>query len=490
MKASELRNAVLQLAVQGKLVKQDESDEPASVLLGRIKVEKERLVREGKIKKDKPLPEITEEEKPFEIPDSWEWVRLGDIFKFIDYRGKTPTKIVKGIPLITASNVKNGYMDYCKRDFICESEYRQRQSRGISKKGDLLFTTEAPLANIAVADLEVYSAGQRIITFQNYGFLINKFFMYSLLSDLLKKVIISKSTGTTARGIKSEKLIQITIPFPPLAEQQRIVSKIDEIMPKIDEYEKFEQELSTLEKTFPENLKKAILQFAVQGKLVGQSSKDELASVLLEKIKAEKERLVKEGKIKREKPLPDITEDEKSFEIPESWEWVRLGETVQINPRNKIDDNEIVSFIPMALIKDEYSNSHSFEKRSWKEIKSGFTHFAENDIGIAKITPCFENRKSVVFRNLENGYGAGTTELHILRTYENTIEPLFLLWFVKTQKFINDGRATYTGTAGQQRISKDFILNYPIALPPIEEQRRIIRRIEELLLLCINILIG
>ena len=164
--------------------------------------------------------------------------------------------------------------------------------------------------------------------------------------------------------------------------------------------------------------------------------------------------------------------------MPEGWAWCRLKEIVSINPRNKLDENLEVSFIPMTYIDADYKNTHKQEKRIWKEIKTGFTHFAENDVAIAKISPCFENRKSVILSNLINGYGAGTTELFILRT-TSVITPEYLLWIVKTDNFINAGVGNFSGVVGQQRLAKDVVENYFIPLPPLEEQQRIVSSIND-----------
>ena len=195
-----------------------------------------------------------------------------------------------------------------------------------------------------------------------------------------------------------------------------------------------------------QQLKNSILQMAVQGKLVPQDPNDEPASVLLERIRAEKEKLIKEGKIKKEKnpsvifrgadnlPYEKIGKnepvciaDEVPFDIPESWEWTRIGNVFQINPRNNLPDELETGFVPMALLSDGFCSRHSYEPKKWKDIKNGFTHFANNDIVIAKITPCFQNRKSAVVTGLPNGFGAGTTELHVLR--DNTKE-LFMPYFL------------------------------------------------------------
>ena len=172
-------------------------------------------------------------------------------------------------------------------------------------------------------------------------------------------------------------------------------------------------------------------------------------------------------------------EDEIPFELPDGWTWVRINTACIVNPRNNIDDNTEVSFVPMANISEGYANSFVSDSRLWRNIKTGYTHFAENDIGIAKITPCFENKKSVVFTGLINGYGAGTTELHIIRTISGLIVPEYLLCFAKRNDFILGGVQTFSGDVGQQRVTKDYIANYLVSLPPLNEQKRIISAIKE-----------
>ena len=166
-------------------------------------------------------------------------------------------------------------------------------------------------------------------------------------------------------------------------------------------------------------------------------------------------------------------DDEIPFEIPDSWEWVRLSSLLSINPKNKLPDNLVVGFIPMTLIEDGFRNRHSFEQREWYEVKKGFTHFKNGDVVVAKITPCFQNRKSAVITNIPNGYGAGTTELHVLRDETNLIYMPYLLNLCKTQDFITGGVACFTGTAGQQRVGKEYLANYLVPLPPFQEQIRI-----------------
>jgi type I restriction enzyme S subunit len=231
-------------------------------------------------------------------------------------------------------------------------------------------------------------------------------------------------------------------------------------------------------------LRELILELAVRGKLVPQNPNDESAGVLLEKIAKEKQRLIKEKKIKNQKKLPEIGEDEKPFELPEGWEWTKLGLISQINPRNEAEDNLTVSFVPMPLIFTSHTGQHEQERKKWCDIKKGYTHFANGDVGVAKITPCFENSKAVVFSGLENGIGAGTTELHIARPFGSTLVPRYILLFLKSPVFLQTGETKMTGTAGQKRLPKDFFSEYPLPFPPLAEQHRIVAKVDELMALC------
>ncbi len=231
-------------------------------------------------------------------------------------------------------------------------------------------------------------------------------------------------------------------------------------------------------------LRELILELAVRGKLVPQEPKDEPASELLKRIQAEKSKLIAEGKIKKDKPLPPITDGEKPFELPKGWEWTTLASISLVNPRNNAEDNSPASFVPMTMIGTKFSSSHDQEARLWKEIKQGFTHFAEGDIGVAKITPCFENSKACVFSGLLSGVGAGTTELHIVRPLNATLSPRFVLAYLKSPQFLLVGETRMTGTAGQKRLPKEFVESNPFPLPPLPEQSRIVAKVDELMALC------
>lgn len=233
-------------------------------------------------------------------------------------------------------------------------------------------------------------------------------------------------------------------------------------------------------------LRETILSLAMHGKLVEQDTSDEPAEAMLLRLKID---FLLNGKADKgkAKQIPDFTllnQSHHPYQLPNSWVWVKLSSIGEINPRNSLSNETQVGFIPMNLIQDGYANKHSFQIRKWSEVKQGFTHFQEGDVGVAKITPCFENRKSCVFRNLPNRMGAGTTELHIYRDTHNVFDPEFLLLYFKTESFISNGKNKMTGTAGQQRIPKSYFAETPIPLPPLTEQKRIVQKIDQLMSIC------
>jgi type I restriction enzyme S subunit len=229
-------------------------------------------------------------------------------------------------------------------------------------------------------------------------------------------------------------------------------------------------------------VRRLVLDIAVRGKLTKQDPNDEPASELLKRIQAEKSRLVREGRARKEKLLPPLPADESPFRIPPAWRWSQLAEVGFINPRNSADDEVEAAFVPMSLISAQYGVPNRYEVRKWGAIKNGFTHFAAGDVALAKITPCFENGKSTVFSNLAGGIGAGTTELHVVRPV--LVNPAYILIFLKSPHFIESGVPRMTGTAGQKRVSTEYFANSLFPLPPLREQSRIVAKVNELMALC------
>ncbi len=229
-------------------------------------------------------------------------------------------------------------------------------------------------------------------------------------------------------------------------------------------------------------LRRFVLDLAVRGKLVEQDPADEPASELLERVEAEKVRLAKAGVIRRPEALVLLEHQRSPFPLPNAWAWTQIAALGVISPRNDFPDNHVASFVPMRMIPAEYGASHAFETRSWGEIKKGYTHFADGDVGLAKITPCFENGKSVVFRHLTGGIGSGTTELHVVRPI--FVDADYIVLFLKSAFFIENGIRRMTGTAGQKRVPREYFAYSPFPLPPLAEQQRIVAKINKLMALC------
>lgn len=448
MTPQELKYSIIFLALQGKLVGQNKDDSPVD--LSGIKSK-------------------NTEECEFDIPDSWGLAHLETVTNGIPSKQyqilESEVQQTGRYPVISQSKAYSiGFSD--------DSDKVYHHTKPVIVFGD--HTTEVKHVEfdfvVGADGVKIFEPIDGIVT---ADFLFYVFLFYS--KDLSK-------VGGYSRHYKFIK--NKPVPLPPLAEQKRIVAKIEELLPLIDRYEQAWSKLEDFNKRFPVDMQKSILQTAIQGKLVPQFPEEGTGEELFQQIQTEKQRLIKAGTIKKEKPLPEIAEDEIPFDIPESWKWVRVAQIVTLNPKNDLDDDLEVAFIPMPCVQDGFRNQHTFEIKKWKEIKKGFTHFADGDIGVAKITPCFQNRKSVIFKNLISGYGAGTTELTVVRTINETVLPEYLLWFFKSEYFIANGVKSFTGTAGQQRIHKDYLATCLIPLPPLAEQKRIVAKLEEILPLC------
>lgn len=266
-------------------------------------------------------------------------------------------------------------------------------------------------------------------------------------------------TGSAQPKLNQDNLNKIETPLPPLEEQRRIIDQANKWFALIDTLETSQSDLeATIKQT-----KSKILDLAIHGKLVPQDPNDELASELLKRIN----------------PKAEITSDNRQYgNIPTSWVLTTVGSIYEINPKSNVDDDTKVAFVPMANINDGFSNSFYFEERKWGEVKKGFVHFQDDDVAVAKISPCLENRKSVIFKNLPNKIGAGTTELNVFRC--DKMLSLYTLAYFKSTYFIDSCAGTYNGVVGQQRVSKNYIADLPIAIPSYAEQLRIVAKIGEL----------
>ena len=495
MTAEELRKSILQMAIQGKLVKQDPNDEPASVLLERIREEKTRLIKEGKIKgkmtdsviykgSDNSYYEkvgktevCIDDEIPFELPDSWAVCRCNQILSICtgkkDANYGTPT----------------GTFPF----FTCSATPIKSDTYSFDGKSLILPGNGANVGMCLYYEGK-FEAYQRTYVLQPFNDnSLNIAYVKLIFDAFWREYNKEKMFGSAIPYIKLGNIERFILPIPPLHEQERIVAKIHVIDKLVEDYAKYKNAANTLNEQLPILHRKSILQYAIQGKLVPQAPSDEPASVLLERIRSEREKANggKKSKAKTESYIFKNSDDNSyyPFDIPESWEWVQLSEICEINPAvNDTEDDYDAAFIPMKLIDDGFNNHFQYEIKKWDDVKSGYTHFQNRDVVFAKITPCFENRKSVIMENLPNGIGAGTTELHILRAYPG-IAPEYLLWFVKTPYFIDYGKEHFTGTAGQQRFGTKALANMYIPIPPTNEQKRIVEKIQAMIPIIPNSLI-
>ena len=442
----------------------------------------EKILATGEVK-------CIDEEVPFEIPKGWEWCRIRDLYDFIDYRGATPHKLSKGIPLITAKNVKQGYLDYTIKDFISSEEYSNRLSRGVSHKEDILFTTEAPLGNVAIADLDVYSTGQRLITLQAYipCYTNNDMFMFFMLSPLFQESVISYKTGTTVAGIKASKLKEVLIPTPPISEQFNIVKKIRTLLPFIEKYSSSQALLNKSNSEIKDKLGKSILQEAIQGKLVPQIAGEGTAQELLQQIKAEKLKLVKKGKLKKSalndsvifrgddnryyeqvgKKCLDITE-QIPFEIPKSWQWIRFDQGISLLSGRDLEPsryNDLHHGIPYITGASNFVNSDLLVNR-WTD--SPITISDKGDL----LLTCKGTIGSMAFNNIG--------QIHIARQVMAITSFGIDLKYIKC--FLQSNLSILEKNANSMipGISRNTLLDMPFPLPPIKEQQRIVAQIEKL----------
>ena len=462
MDTKKLRQKILDLAIHGKLVPQDPNDEPASVLLERIKAEKERLIKEGKIKRSKKSAKTSDTPHygnvPFEVPDNWVWTIVGEVGEVIT--GSTPSKDIAeyyggDIPFYKPTDLDLGINTNSASDTLTIEGYNL--SRKLPVGSILVTCIGATIGKTGLISTEG-ACNQQINAIIPSSLITSTFLYYSCISEYFQKEIRNHASATTLPILNKNNFTKLLIPLPPLSEQQRIVKEIEWWFALIGQIEQDKVDLQTIIK----QTKSKILDLAIHGKLVPQDPNDEPAIELLTRIN------------------PDFTPCDNGHytQLPDGWCYSTIKEVFIINPRNKVDDDVEVGFVPMANITDGYNNTFKYDKKRWSKIKTGFTHFADGDIAVAKISPCLENRKSVVLKGLPNGIGAGTTELHVFRS--QFIDIQYGLYFFKSDYFISQCIGSFNGVVGQQRVSKNIIEDIIIAIPPINEQKRIVYTVRKI----------
>ena len=465
MDTKKLRQKILDLAIRGKLVPQDPNDEPASVLLERIRAEKQQLIKEGKIKAPKgskacDTSHYEKIEGPFEIPESWEWCRVADIANSILYGVSESAKPKGRYKLLRITDIQGNKVDWNSVPFTNYDE--EDAQKYLLNDGDILFArTGATVGkSYLVADIthdSIYAS--YLIRIQTSKIVSPEYVKRFFESGYYWEQISSSSVGVGQPNVNGTSLANLLIPIPPFDEQKRIVLESEKWFSLIESIDK-ESDCLSLN---IERAKSLFLKLAISGKLVPQDPTDEPAIELLKRIN------------------PDFKAcDNSHYEnLPEGWTIATVADVFEINPKVQASDDIDAGFVPMANICDGFNNAFSFETKKWAKIKNGFSRFADGDIAVAKISPCLENRKSVILHGLPNGIGAGTTELNIFRS--PVVVPEYGLIFFKSDEFIKKCAGSYNGVVGQQRVSRYLIEEMQFPIPPIEEQRRIVKKTAELM---------
>lgn len=480
MTPQELKNSILQLAIQGKLVEQRPEEGTAEELFARIQEEKQRLIAEKKIKKEKPLPEISDDEKPFDIPESWMWVRLGDLFQHNTGKALNSTnRDGTSLTYITTSNLywNKFELESLKEMFFTDTEVE----KCTVKKGDLLVCEGGDFGRAAIWESdENIRIQNHIHRLRAYSAVCTKFFYY--LFYLYKHAGWIGGKGIGIQGLSSKAIHVIVFPLPPLAEQKRIVAKIEELLPYIDRYEQAWSKLEQFNSRFPEEMKKSLLQYAIQGKLVEQRPEEGTAEELFAQIQQEKQRLIAEKKIKKEKPLPEITDDEKLFDIPESWKWVRLrdiiavlGDGIHGTPEFS-DAGEYYFINGNNLVKGKIIVKADTKKVSHEEFEKYKKPLDENTILISINGTignyAFYNGEPVIL-------GKSACYFSLI----GGIDKEYICRLLNTQHFLDYAVKEATQTT-IKNVSLKSMRMLPVPLPPLAEQKRIVKKLEQLLPLC------
>ena len=520
MTGQQLKNSILQMAVSGKLVPQDPNDEPASVLLNRIRAEKEQLIKEGKIKREKnqsrifrgsdnlPYEQIGNKEPvciadevPFEIPESWEWCRLGTIIQLQSGQDMSPEKYNStehGIPYITgASNISNGELIINRW-----TEF----GRAFAYKGDILLTCKGTIGEMVILKENKVHIARQIMAVRPAREAYTPYVQLVLESLVTSLKAAAKSM---IPGISREDILLSLIPFPPFAEQRKIVSRMTELQPFIDEYTVKEQRERSLNDSFPDQLRKSILQYAVQGKLVPQDPEDELASALLDRIRAEKEQLIAAGKIKRDKHesvidrrdnshyekidgIERCIDDEIPFEIPESWAWCYVSNIAFVTKLAGFEYTKYIApnlqsdGIPLFKGKNVQDGELIYDFESFIPETLSDELFRSQLSGKCLLTPYVGTIGNIAIFDgrFKAHLGSNVGKIEILNPAGNScILEEYVLYFLKSVTGYMQLTKHKKATA-QESISIDAIRNCLVAIPPLNEQKRIIDKIKHLFTIC------
>ena len=482
MTPEQLKASILQYAIQGKLVEQRPEEGTGEELYQQIQAEKRRLIQEKKIKKEKPLAEISENEIPFDIPESWKWCRLSSLT--YNWGQKTPDKRFCYIDVGSINNISHTLN---VENTVVEAKDASSRAKKIVQKGDVLFATIRPyLKNICIIDRDfpyepIVSTAFAVMHCPKG--LLNKYLYYYLLSPTFMRFANAsdKSKGVAYPAIGEKDFFNGIIALPPFSEQKRLVAKIEELLPLVDRYAVSYEKLTQFSAKFPEDMKKSILQYAIQGKLVEQRPEEGTGEELYQQIQAEKQRLIAEKKIKKEKPLAEISEDEIPFDIPESWKWVRLSDIIDVRDGTHDSPKYVPMGIPLVTSKNlsngtiDYGNVKYITQEDADKINAR-SMVDDDDILFAMIgsigNPVLVKKdREFCIKNMA-----------LFKKHANTdISMRYMYWFF----FFIQYKLKKEASGGVQSfISLTRFREYLVPLPPFAEQKRIVVKIEELLPLC------
>ena len=491
MTPQELKNSILQLAIQGKLVEQRPEEGTAEELFARIQEEKQRLIAEKKIKKEKSLPEIMEDEKPFDIPESWKWVKLGEIVTVLGGKripaGRQLTTENTGYKYIRVSDMKDGTVLKDGLLYV-PSDIYPSIARYIIHKEDIYITVAGTIGRVGKIPEEIDGANltenaDRLV----FSIIDQDWLIKCLESNIIQSQIANVTTKVGQPKLAIKRIQELVIPLPPLAEQKRIVAKIEELLPYIDRYEQVWSKLGQFNSRFPEDMKKSLLQYAIQGKLVEQRPEEGTAEELFAQIQQEKQRLIAEKKIKKEKPLLETAEDEKPFDIPESWKWVRFSDLMNamstgpfgsmLHKSDYISDG-IPLVNPANIVRGKIIPSEKMmvSTDTAKRLESYTLH-----TGMIVIGRRGEMGRCAIVGENEDGWICGTGSFFLTPSPYLFVDYIQIFFSTHYAKVYLGGESVGTTMSN---LNHKILSKMPIPLPPLAEQKRIVEKLEQLLPLC------
>ena len=483
MTPEQLKASILQYAIQGKLVEQRVEEGTGEELYQQIQAEKQRLIQEKKIKKEKPLAEISEDEVPFDIPESWKWVKVGNVGSWSS--GATPSRTNPAyyggiIPWLKTGDLNDGFIKKIP-EFITDWALEKTSVR-LNPVGSVLMAMYgATIGKLGILDISA-TTNQACCACIPYEGIHNKYLFYYLMS--MRRSYIGMAEGGAQPNISKEKIVNSLIPLPPLAEQKRIVAKIEELLPLIGRYAVTYEKLEQFNAKFPEDMKKSILQYAIQGKLVEQRPEEGTGEELYQQIQTEKQHLIAEKKIKKEKPLPEIAENEIPFDIPESWKWVRLNNIAESIVDCPHSTPKYLDMETEYCTIDTNCIDGKGDITKWRYVDAD-TYTAR----IARLTPQKDDivytREGSICRAaiLPEGPKVCLGQRVMLIRSANGVFPQFIRRLLMSPMVIRKLTEQQKGI-GAKHVNVSDVCNLILPLPPLAEQERIVAKLEEILPLC------